>query len=136
MSTTEGGMASRIVERLLSFLAIALVVALGVWVYRLGPDGRQAVWSAAWRGVVWLAIVAAAPWSGRVFIRRLLEMGSNWAPLAFLGVVLIADVMVGVLLLTAWPASAWGWLLALGALGVAGSYNYLVAAYLADEFGA
>ncbi len=134
-TTSAGGFASRIAERVVSWLALALIVLAGVAVWQMGPEGRENVWNWIWRVTVWLVVIAALPWSATLLIERVLDAGSNWAAAALVAVYVLLSALIGVGLLTAWPASAWGWLAALAALGVGGTYNYLVLEYLAQRSG-
>lgn len=126
---------SRISERVLSWIALGLVVAAGVGLWQMGPEARAALWSGAWRSVAWLAIVAAVPWSGALFIRRLGDVGSNWVGVALLASLTVVDILAGAALLTAWPSGVWTWLAAMTLLALAGAYNFLVSEYLADRAG-
>lgn len=128
-------MLGRIAERVLSWLALAAVVAAGIGIWQMGPDARGAVWSGIWRTLVWLTVVAALPWTAQLFIQRLLDVGANWAGGMLLAALLLVDVLAGVLLLAGWPDGFWAWLLVLAVLGAAGAYNYLVTEYLAEQAG-
>jgi hypothetical protein len=85
--------------------------------------------------VVWVVIVAAVPWSAKLFIRRILEAGTNWAAVGLLGGLMAVDVIAALLLMTGWPGSVWSWLAAIGVLAVVGTYNYLVTEYLSEMAG-
>ena len=80
-------------------------------------------------------IAAALPWSVRLFIRRILEIGSNWASLSLLAAFVLVDAVAGLLLLGGFPTGGWSWIAALAALAVAGTYSYLVAEYLSEQAG-
>ncbi len=80
-------------------------------------------------------IAAALPWSAKAFIGRVLGAGTNWAGVALIAGYTLMDVLAGRILMGAWPGSGWGWLAALAALGIAGSYNYLVTEYVAEQAG-
>lgn len=131
----SGGLLSRVGERVLSFLAIALLVGVGVAIWQMGPEMRAAIWSGIWRTAAWLLIAAAAPWSARLLIRRVLETGTNWAGFGLLAALVVLDLVAALLLMTGWPAGFWGWAASLALLGLAGTYNYLVTEYLADQAG-
>jgi hypothetical protein len=135
MAIETPGFVSRVAERVVSFIALGLVIAAGIGLWQMGPEAREAWWAAIWRTLVWLAVAAALPWVAQLFIGRLLEVGENWVGIALLGGLLVVEVLVGVLLLTAWPTSVWAWLAAIALLGVATAYNYLVAEYLAQRAG-
>lgn len=132
---TRSGMIGRIGERVLSWAAFGLLVLLGIAIYRMNPETKSAIWGGAWRTVVWLILAAALPWVSRLFVRRLLAVGSNWAGAALIGALTVVDLVAGLLLMGGLPQGGWGWLAALAALGVAGSYNYLVAEYVAEQAG-
>jgi hypothetical protein len=128
-------MLGRVLEKVLTLVALALVVLCGVAIYRLQPQTRQAIWAGIWRTAAWVVLAAGLPWVCRLFIGRLLEIGSNWAAVVLLSVLTLVDAVVGLILMRGWPGSGWGWLAALAALAVAGLYNYLVAEYLAEKAG-
>lgn len=135
MSTESPTFLSRLSERVLSWVALGLIVGAGIGLWQMGPEARGALWSGAWRSVAWLAIVAAVPWSATLYIRRLGDFGSNWAGVILLASLLLVDVVIAVLLMTAWPAGLWTWLAALALLALAAAYNFLVTEYLADQAG-
>jgi hypothetical protein len=135
MAIETPGFVSRVAERVVSFIALGLVVAAGIGLWQMGPEAREAWWGAIWRTLVWLGVAAALPWLAQLFIGRLLEVGENWVGIGLLGGLLAVEVLFGVLLLTAWPTSVWAWLAAIALLGVATAYNYLVAEYLAQRAG-
>jgi len=128
-----GGILGRLAEKVLGWIALALVAGLALAIYKIGPDGRAALWAGLWRTGAWLLIAAALPWSTRLFIRRLLEVGSNWAGVALIAALVVVDALLGLLLLGSLPRSGWGWVAALTALAVAGTYNFLVAEYLSQQ---
>ena len=135
MEKPGGGILGRLAERVLSLIALALVVLCAVALYRMEPQTRQAIWAGIWRTVVWVVIAAALPWITRLFVARILEIGSNWAGVGLLVVLVLVDAVAGVVLMKGWPSGGWGWIAALAALAVAGLYNYLVAEYLSQQAG-
>ena len=135
METGGGGILGRVGERVLSWLVFGLIVLAGVGIWALGPDGRAALWSGIWRTTAWLLIVAALPWIGRLFVRRVLDAGTNWAGVVWLVGLLLADIIAAVLLMTAWPMSGWGWFAVVAVVAAVGTYNFLVTEYLADQAG-
>jgi hypothetical protein len=135
MESPRGGMLGRLLEKVLSLVALALVVLCGVAVYRMEPQTRQAIWAGIWRTAAWVVLAGGLPWVGRLFIGRLLEVGSNWAGAVWLSLLTLVDAIVGLILMRGWPSGGWSWLAALAALAVAGLYNYLVAEYLAEKAG-
>ena len=135
MESPGGGILGRLTERVLSLIALGLVVLCAVALYRMEPQTRQAIWAGIWRTAVWLVIAAGLPWITRLFIGRLLECGSNWAGVVLLAVLVLVDAVAGMVLLAGWPSGGWGWIAAVAALAVAGLYNYLVAEYLSQQAG-
>ena len=132
---TRAGLLARLGEKTASWVILALVVFLGITIYQMPAETKAAIWSGIWRTNVWLLIVAAVPWSARLYITRVLEAGSNWAGVVLIASLVAVDILVAVLLMSAWPAGAWSWFACLGALAVAGTYNYLVTEYLAEMAG-
>ena len=135
METTGGGILGRLGEKMLGWIALGLLIFLAIAIWRMDPVVRTAIWQGIWRTILWVVIAAALPWSARFFIRRILDVGSNWAGVGLLAALLAINVIAGLLLMTGWPASFWGWVAALAALAVAGTYNYLVTEYLAEMSG-
>ena len=135
MEGTSGGIFGRLFEKTIGWIILGVLIALGIAIYQMGPTGRDAVWNGIWRTVAWIVMAGAVPWSARLFIRRVLEMSTNWAGLAVLASFTIVDAGVGLALLGGWPSGGWGWVAALAALGAAGTYNFLVTEYLSEEFG-
>lgn len=135
MDPTGNTLLGRFLDHIVGWIGF-LLVALGVLaLWQIGPDGRGALLSGLGRSAFWLAVVVALPWSAWWYIHRLLEVGSNWAGLALLVGLTSIDILLGVVLLTAWPASFWLWLVVLCLVGAAAAYNYLVAEYLAQRGG-
>ena len=135
MENTGGGILGRVGEKILAWIALGLLIFLGVGIYQLGSDGRQALWNGIWRTGVWLVIVIALPWSGRLFMARILEIGSNWAGVTLVAAFVVVDLVAGLVLMGGLPTGGWSWVAALTALGVAGAYNFMVAEYLAEQVG-
>jgi len=129
------GILSRLAEKVLGWLALGLLIGLGVALWQMGPERRAALWSAIWRSGVWLVLAAALPWATRLFLRRILALGSNWAGVALLAGLALVDLVAGLVLMGGWPSSGWGWVASVTALGLAASYNYLVVEYLAEQLG-
>ncbi len=129
------GLLSRIAERVISWIALGLLLALAWAVWSMAPETRRAILDGIWRTIVWLAIAAVVPWSARLYITGVLEAGSNWASLALIAALTAVDVLAGVLLMTDWPHGFWAWLAAITAVACAAAYNYLVAEYLAETAG-
>lgn len=132
---TSGGFLGRVGERVVSWIALCLLILLGVALWRMQPETRTAIWENTWRTSVWLVLAAAIPWIGTVFMSRLLAVGSNWGGVLLLAAYFVLDLGFGIALLRGWPAGGWSWFAALAALGVAGTYNYLVSEYLAERAG-
>ncbi len=135
METTSSGILGRLGEKAITWIGLALLVLVGISLRRMGPEARGALWSGIWRTAAWVVIVAAVPWSARLFIGKIIEVGSNWASLILLASLTALELIVGLILLGGLPAGGWGWTGALAALAVAGTYNYLVTEYLSDMAG-
>ena len=130
-----GGLLGRLGERVLGYIALGLIVLAGVALWRMGPEGRGAIWSGIWRAAVWVIIAVGLPWGARLFIKRILEVASNWAGVILLVALGVVDLLAGLILMGGWPTGGWGWAAALAALALAVSYNYLVPAYLSEQAG-
>lgn len=126
---------SRVAERTLGWVALGAVALGGIAIYQMPADTKAAIWSGIWRTIFWFVFAAALPWCGTFFMRRLMQSGTNWTGVAWIGGLLLVDVILGLILMTVWPASGWAWLAVLGAIAVAGTYNYLVTEYLAETSG-
>lgn len=135
MEKPGGGILGRLGEKTLGWIILGGLIFLGIAIYQTPAATKAAIWSGIWRTVVWVALVAGVPWIARLFIARILEAGTNWAGVALLAALLAVDVILAMLLMTGWPSGVWAWLVALAALGVVGTYNYLVTAYLAEMSG-
>ncbi len=132
---TRGGILSGVAERMLAWVGFALLLVIGFAIYNIPAATKQAIWDGIWKTIFWLVIVAALPWSGRLFIKRVVEVGENWAGLAMIAAFVLVELLVGWFLLTSWPGSGWGWLALIAAVAVAGTYTYLVSEYLAEMAG-
>ncbi len=130
-----GGILGRLIEKVLGWIALAIVVLVGIAVYQMPGETKAAIWSGIWRSIVWVIIAAAVPWSATLLIRRILEISTNWAGIGLIAGLTLVDLIAGIVLMTAWPSGGWTWLAAIGALAVAGTYNFLVAEYLANTAG-
>lgn len=129
------GLIGRLGEKVLGWVALGLLILAGYGIYQLGPEGRGAILSATGRIVGWVVIVAVVPWFSRLVIRRLLEVGQNWVGLVLIACLTLVDVVAGLMLLGGWPTGFWGWLISFAAVGIAATYNYLVAEYVAERYG-
>lgn len=132
METSSGGILGRLGEKVLGWIALALIVLAAIGIWQMGPERRGAILAGVWHTLMWLVIVAAVPWLANLFIKRLLEIGENWVGLVLLAAFFVVDLVAGYLLMTGWPSGMWSWTAVVAALGVAGTYNYLVVEYLAD----
>ena len=132
---TRGGILSGAAERILAWVGFALLVFAGYSIYQIPAETKQAIWDGIWLTVFWFVIVAAVPWSGQLFIKRILEIGENWVGLVMIAAFVLVDVIAGWFMLTGWPTSGWGWAALLAALALATTYNYLVSQYLAEMAG-
>ncbi len=135
METTSGGILGRLGEKTLGWVILGLLLFLGIAIYRMPAETKAAIWSGIWRSVAWVAIAAAVPWSAKLYIRRIIETGTNWASIGLLAGLIAVDIIAAALLMTGWPGGVWTWLAALGALAVAATYNYLVTEYLSEMAG-
>jgi len=130
-----GGLLGRLGEKVLTWIAAALLLVLAVAVYRMDAGTRGAILGGIGRTIVWVVVAAALPWVTRLFIARLLEIGSNWAGAILIAGLTLINAGLGLILMGGWPSGGWAWLAALAALAVVGTYNYLVAEYLAERAG-
>ena len=135
MESPGGGILGRLSEKVLGWIVLGLLVLAGVALWRMGPEARSAIWNSIWRTAAWIGLAAALPWVTRLFVSRILAAGSNWAGVVLLAVLTVVDLVVGLILLGGMPSGGWGWTAALAALAVAGTYNYLVTEYLAEQAG-
>jgi hypothetical protein len=90
---------------MLGWIGLALLILIGVAIWRIGPVGRETIWQGAWRTVFWIAVAAAVPWSAKFFIRRVLDAGTNWAGVGLLAAFLAVDLGFGLLMLSGCDAS-------------------------------
>ncbi len=135
MEGAGGGILGRLSEKVLGWIALALVALGAVAFYQTPAATKAALWSTVWRCAAWLVITGVLPWASRFVLGRVLEAGSNWAGVGLLGALLLLNILSGLLLMTGWPQGAWTWMLVLGMLALAGTYNYLVAEYLTQMRG-
>lgn len=132
---TQGGILARLGEKVLGWIALGLLILLGIGIWQMGPEGRGALWGGIWRTALWLIVATALPWSARLFITRLLEISSNWAGVGLIAALTLVNLVLGLILMQGLPNGVWGWLAALTALAIVATYNYLVAEYLAEQAG-
>ena len=130
---TSGGFFGRLAEKVVGWLALALIVGAGIAIWQMGPVTRGAIWDAAWRSAAWFAGAAIVPWSAWFYVRPVLGVGSNWAGVGLIAGLCCVDLLLAGALMTGWPTGGWGWFGGLAALGLAGTYNFLVVEYLADR---
>lgn len=126
------GIFGRLGEKILGWVALALLLFGAYAIYQMPGETKQAIWSGIWRTTVWFALAAALPWSAQLFLARVLAAGTNWAGVALLAGMFAVDLLLAALLMSAWPSGFWSWAAAMAALAVVGTYNYLVVEYLAD----
>lgn len=105
METSGGGILGRVGEKVLGWIALALLILIGIAIWRMDPVLRTAIWQGLWRTIFWVIIAAALPWSARFFIRRILDVGSNWAGVGLLAALLAVDLGAGLLLLSGCDAT-------------------------------
>jgi len=104
-STGGGGILGRVGEKVLGWVALGLLIFLGIAIWRMDPVVRTAIWQGIWRTILWVVIAAALPWSARFFIRRILEVGSNWGGVGLLAAFVAVDLGAGLLLVSGCDAS-------------------------------
>lgn len=129
------GILGGVAERVLSAIAFVVLIGIGWSIYQMPAATKHAILAGIWYTALWVILVAALPWSTKLFVRRLLELGTNWAGLALIAGFTLVDLVVGAVFLGGLPAGGWSWLASLGAIAVAATYNYLVAEYLAEMAG-
>lgn len=105
METPGGGILGRLGEKILGWVALALLILIAIAIWRMDPALRTAIWQGIWRTIFWVAIAAALPWSARFFIRRILDAGTNWADIGLLAVFAAVDLGAGLLLLSGCDAT-------------------------------
>jgi len=135
METPGGGILGRLGEKTLGWIALGLLILLGIAIWRMEPATRQAIWGGIWRSAAWFVIAAGLPWITRLFITKIIEVGSNWAGVALLSALAAVNALSGLILMRGLPDGGWGWIASLAALAVAGTYNYLVTEYLTEQAG-
>lgn len=135
METSGGGILGRLGEKVLGWIALGALIFVGIAIYQIPGATKAAIWSGVWRTIAWLVIVAIIPWGVRPFLSKLLEVGENWVGLALLAGLGALDVVVGLMIMTAWPAGLWSWLAVLGLLALVSTYNFLVMEYLSEMHG-
>lgn len=128
-----GGILGRLGEKVLGWIALALVVCGAIAVWQMPGETKAAIWSAVWRTAVWFGLSAGWPWTAQLCIRRIAAAETNWAGVGLIAALTLGNVVLALLLMTGWPAGAWGWISALSALALAGTYNFLVTEYLAER---
>jgi hypothetical protein len=131
----QRGLLGRVFENALGWVVLGLILAAGVAIWQMPSETKQAIWSGAWRTALWLGLSAGLPWVARLFIRRILETGSNWAGAALIAALTVGNALLGLVLAGGFPSGGWGWLASLALLGAAALYNFLVTEYLAEMAG-
>jgi len=135
MEVKSPGMLGRLSEKVIGWIALAGLILGAVAVYQMPGETKGAIWSGVWRSVAWVVVAAALPWTSWLFIGRIAHAGTNWAGIALIAAFVVADIVAAMLLMTGWPPTGWAWAGGIAILTVAGSYNYLVAEYLAERSG-
>ncbi len=131
---TSQGIFGRLGEKILGWIALALIAGIAFGIWQMEPESRAAIWKGIWTTIAWIAIAALLPWSARFFMKRIMDVGSNWAAAGLVSGFVLIDIIAG-LVLKDFPAGGWSWFFSLSALAVAGTYNYLVTEYLAEMAG-
>jgi hypothetical protein len=132
---TSQGIFGRLGEKILGWIALALIVGIAFGIWQMEPETRAEIWNGIWTTIAWIAIAAGLPWLARFFMKRIMEIGSNWAAFGLVSSLVLLDIIAGLLLKGGFPSGGWWWFFSLAALAVAGTYNYLVTEYLADQTG-
>lgn len=132
---TAQGIFGRLGEKILGWIALLLLIGIAFGIWQMEPESRAAIWKGIWTTIAWIAIAAALPWSARFFMKRIMDVGSNWAAFGLVGGFVLLDIIAGLILKQGFPDGGWSWFFNLSALAVAGTYNYLVTEYLADQTG-
>lgn len=135
MSDPTGGILGRLGEKVLGWIALALLLLAAWAVYQTPAATKAAIWSGVWRTVAWVLFAIAWPWIGALLVRHVAAAGSNWAGLAWLGGLLAGNLLAAALLMTGLPGGLWSWIGALALLAAAATYNFLVSEYLAERAG-
>ena len=105
MESTGSGIFGRLGERVLGWIALGLLIALVVGIFLMDPVTRTSIWQGIWRTIFWVLIVAALPWAGRFFIRRILEIRTNWASFGLLTAFTVVDLGFGLVLMSGCDAT-------------------------------
>jgi hypothetical protein len=129
------GILGGVTERVLSGVAFVVVIAIAWSIYQMPGETKTAILAGVWSSILWVVIAAALPWSAKMFITRILELGNNWAGVALIGGFTLFDLVLGLIFMGGLPGDGWSWFACLGAIAVVGTYNYLVTEYLADMAG-
>ena len=105
METPSGGILARLGEKFLGWIGLALLILIGIAIWQMDPVVRTAIWQGIWRTILWVAIAAALPWSAKLYLRRVLGAGTNWASAGLLAVLALVDLGAGLLLLSGCEAT-------------------------------
>ena len=100
MESTGSGIFGRLGERVLGWIALGVLIAIVVGIFLMDPVARTSIWQGIWRSMFWVLIVATLPWAGRFFLRRILEMRTNWASVGLLAAFTVVDLGVGLVLMS------------------------------------
>lgn len=114
------------------------VIAAGVWCWQ-HPDAVRAFGHVVKMTLIWLAVVAALPWSSYLYMRPLLRVQSDrlsagaakGLSIAVIAGYCLADVLLG-LWLADWTISgALSWFVVLTGFAAAAVYNFVICESLA-----
>lgn len=129
---TSGGIFGRLGEKVLGWIALGLLIALGIGIWQLGPTGRTAVFNGIWKTLFWLLFSGVLPWTAYFFIKRIASAGTNWAGVGLIAGYTLIDIFAGYSLLGGLPSGGWALLAGVAAVGIVATYNYFVCEYLAE----
>jgi|GEM_PF-972459 len=132
MEVGGAGILGRLGEKVLGWVALVILLLVGWSIYQMPAETKKAILSGLWNMILWVVIAAALPWGAKLFMSRLMEIGENWVGLALVAGLTVVDLVAGLIFIGGLPSGGWTWFAAIGALAVAGTYNYLVAEYLAE----
>ena len=85
MEVPGGGILGRLSEKVIGYIALAIVVLVGIAIYQMPAETKGVIWSGIWRTIVWVLLAAGVPWSAALFIRRITEINTNWAGVGLVG---------------------------------------------------
>jgi hypothetical protein len=128
------GLAKYIGNKLLAALLVVCSGLIIIWYWRLGPEGREAIWIMVRGALIWLGFVAVLPWALFFIPARVVRAESNLLSALVLLAYLVMDILFALYLSDWQMGNVWqSGVLLLGFL-CAAVYNFLVCEFLADRF--